>query len=293
MKKRLLTRASGDPDSLVALLRLRLGVDVQQAKTWIYSGAVYLGAARVTSDAPVRVGDRITVYVGDPASAVGVPTVVHQDDWIAVLDKPAGMASQSEKSRSSGALDAFAQRAFGERARMLHRLDKEASGLVLFSLDERALPLLQKALDAGEIDRRYVAVVDGDLRGEGTIRLRIARHPTDRRLRAALPENAPAGQAACSRFRALAHSRWQSRAVSAAELTLDTGRTHQLRVHLSAAGHAIVGDTAYGGPAYERMCLHAHALELPHPRDGQPLRLSSRVPDSFSAVVPGLTHPFT
>jgi 23S rRNA pseudouridine1911/1915/1917 synthase len=293
MKKRVLTRASGDPDSLVDLLTLRLGVDARQAKAWIYSGGVYVGGSRVTVEANVAVGDRITVYLGDPTSAAAVPTVVHQDKWIAVLDKPAGMPSQAEKSRSSGALDAFAQRAFGAGARMLHRLDKEASGLVLFSLDNRALPTLQAALEAGEIDRRYVAVVDGDLRGEGTIRLRIARHPTDRRLRSALPENAPAGEPACSRYRTLAHAAWEGRPLTAAELRLETGRTHQLRVHLSARGHAIVGDAAYGGPAYERMCLHAHALELSHPRDGQRLRLSAPIPESFGRLVPGLTHPFT
>jgi 23S rRNA pseudouridine1911/1915/1917 synthase len=293
MKKRVLTRASGDPESLVDLLTVRLGVDATQAQAWIYAGGVYIGGSRVTVEATVAVGDRITVYLADPESSAPIATVVHRDKWIAVLDKPAGMPSQAEKSRSSGALDAFAQRALGPTARMLHRLDKDASGLVLFSLDDRALPTLQAALEAGEIDRRYVAVVDGDLRGEGTIRLRIARHPSDRRLRAALPENAPAGEAACSRYRTLAHATWKDRPLTAAELRLETGRTHQLRVHLSARGHAIVGDMAYGGPAYERMCLHAYALELSHPRDGRRLRLSAAIPESFATLVPGLTHPFT
>jgi 23S rRNA pseudouridine1911/1915/1917 synthase len=293
MKKRVLTRASDDPASLVELLSRRLDVDAGHAEACIHAGGVYIGNSRVTIDADVAVGDRITVYLGDLGSAAAVPTVVHQDKWIAVLDKPPRMPSQAEKSRSSGTLEAFAQRAFGSSARMLHRLDKEASGLVLFSLDDRALPTLQAALQSGEIDRRYVAIVDGDLRGEGSIRLRIARHPTDRRLRAALPENAPAGESACSRFRTLAHATWQNRPVTATELTLETGRTHQLRVHLSARGHAILGDTAYGGPAYERMCLHAYVLELPHPRDGKRLRLSARLPESFGTLVPGLTHPFT
>jgi 23S rRNA pseudouridine1911/1915/1917 synthase len=293
MKKRVLTRASGDPDSLVELLAARLGVERRQAKAWIDAGSVYIGGTRVAAPSPVAVGARVTVFVVAPSVSATEPVVVHRDEWIAVLDKPAGMPSQGEVSHRAGALEAFARRHLGPGARMLHRLDKEASGLVLFALETRAQAPLQQALLAGEIDRRYVALVDGDLHGDGTIRLRIARHPSDRRLRAALPENAPAGESACSRYRSLARASWNGRPLTAVELTLETGRTHQLRVHLSARGHPIVGDTAYGGPPFERMCLHAHALELPHPRDGQRLRLSAPMPKSFAALVPSLTRPFT
>ena len=293
MKKRVLTRAAGDPESLVELIAVRLGVERRQAKAWIDAGSVYLGGTRVGAAAAVAVGDRVTVFVVPPPAPGTDPIVIHRDEWIAVLDKPAGMPSQGEVSQRAVALDAFAWRHLGPGARMLHRLDKEASGLVLFALEARAQAPLQRALAAGEIDRRYVALVDGELRGDGAIRLRIARHATDRRLRAALPENAPAGESACSRFRSLARATWKGRPLTAVELTLETGRTHQLRVHLSATGHPIVGDAAYGGPPFERMCLHAHALELPHPRDGTRLRLSAPMPKSFAALVPGLTRPFT
>ncbi|MDB4969137.1 MAG: rluA [Myxococcales bacterium] len=293
MNKRVLTRASGDPDSLVELLSARLGVDARQAKAWITAGSVYVGGKRIAAPCAVAIGDKLTVFIAAPAAPTSVPTIIHQDDWMAVLDKPPGMASQAEVRQRSAALDAFALRTFGPDARMLHRLDKEASGLVLFALVPRALAPLQAALESGAIDRRYVALVDGELRGEGTIRLRIARHPEDRRLRAALPENAPAGEVASSHYRSLAHATWKGRHLSALELTLETGRTHQLRVHLSAHGHPIVGDNAYRGPAFQRLCLHAHALEVPHPRDGDRLRLSAPLPESFATLVPGLTRPFT
>jgi 23S rRNA pseudouridine1911/1915/1917 synthase len=81
--------------------------------------------------------------------------------------------------------------------------------------------------------------------------------------------------------------------VTAVELWLETGRTHQIRVHLWSIEHTIVGDAAYGGPPFERMCLHAYALELRHPRDGRPIRVSAPVPDPFARLVPGLTSPFT
>src|SRR5437763_5855891 len=130
MKKRVLTRASGDPGSLVELLAARLGVERRQAKAWIDAGSVYIGGARVAAAASVAVGDRVTVFVAPPPAAGSDPIVIHRDEWIAVLDKPAGMPSQGEVSQRSGALEAFAQRLLGPGARMLHRLDKEASGLV-------------------------------------------------------------------------------------------------------------------------------------------------------------------
>src|SRR5256885_7418006 len=132
MKKRVLTRASGDPDSLVELLAARLGVERRQAKAWIDAGSVYIGGTRVAAPSPVAVGERVTVFVTAPPAAATEPVVVHRDEWIAVLDKPAGMPSQGEVSHQAGALEAFARRRLGAGARMLHRLDKEASGLVLF-----------------------------------------------------------------------------------------------------------------------------------------------------------------
>ena len=81
--------------------------------------------------------------------------------------------------------------------------------------------------------------------------------------------------------------------MTAVELQLETGRTHQIRVHLSSLGHPIVGDTAYGGSPFERLCLHAYALELSHPHHRRPLRVSSHVPETFAQLVPRLTRPFT
>jgi 23S rRNA pseudouridine1911/1915/1917 synthase len=293
MKKRVLTRAFGDPEPLDALLTIRCDVDADAARRWIGSGAVYVGTERVTESRRVPVGAKITVYLGGAQSTPPPLDVVHVDDWIAVVNKPAGMPSQAERSQRSGALDVLVQQAVGGAARLMHRLDKEASGLVLFALRERASASLQSALESGAIERRYLAIVDSELRGDGVIRHRIGRHARDRRLRAALPEHAPAGDAACTHYRSVGHAKWRGRPITAVELELETGRTHQLRVHLSAIGHAIVGDAAYGGPPFERLCLHAHALELPHPRDGRQLRLAAPLPEPLLQLVPGLTSPLT
>jgi 23S rRNA pseudouridine1911/1915/1917 synthase len=290
MKKRVLTRAIGDPEALIDLLAARLSLSTAAVHDLVDSGAVYVGRERAAGPCSVAVGDKIVVHT-DGAAPPSPIVFVHRDDWIAVVDKPAGMPSQAEPSQRSGALDVQVQRLVGGAARLMHRLDKEASGLVLFAL--RAYAPLQQALTDGAIDRRYLAIVDGELRGEGTIRLRIARHATDRRLRAPLPEHAPAGEPACSHYRVLAHATSGERSFTAVELRLETGRTHQLRVHLSGIGHPIVGDRSYGGSTYERMCLHAYALELPHPRDGHPLRLHAPLPEPLLRRVPGLTSPFT
>jgi RluA family pseudouridine synthase len=237
-------------------------------------------------EATVGVGSKIVVYFGEPVAEQPI-VVAYRDSWLAVLDKPAGVASQAERGDAAHALDAYARRLLGPDARLMHRLDKEASGLVLFAVSPEARAPLHAALTAGRVDRRYLAIVAGVLDGSGKIALRIARHPHDARRRVALPENAPGGEAAASHFRALACAN----GMTATELTLETGRTHQLRVHLAALGHPIVGDRAYGGPPCERLLLHAHRLTLPHPDDSHTVAVQSPLPQLFTTCLPGLTTP--
>jgi 23S rRNA pseudouridine1911/1915/1917 synthase len=292
MAKRVLTRAPDDPASLVELLAARLSVEPAAARARIAAGSVYVAGRRAGESTPVAVGAKVTVYLTVAAPPPPL-RVAYEDDWLVVVDKAAGVPCQAERSQQAAALDAQVQRAFGSATRMMHRLDKEASGLVLFARQGRACAPLQAALAAGAVERRYLAIVDGDLAGAGVIRLRIGRHPHDRRLRAALPESAPAGEPACSHHRALARGRLGERTITAVELQLETGRTHQLRVHLSGIGHPLVGDEAYGGPPFECLCLHAHALALPHPRDAHAVVVRSPCPEPLERLVPGLTTAFT
>ncbi|MCU1282245.1 MAG: ribosomal large subunit pseudouridine synthase [bacterium] len=294
MKKRVLRRASDDPALLCDLLVARLALTFEAALEIVDHGGVYIDGKRVTARRyKVAVGEQVTVHLM-PATPVAPPIVVlHRDEDLAIVEKPAGLPSQAETGQRTYCLDAMATRDLGPEARLMHRLDKEASGLVLVALQASAYAPLQRAMAAHEIDRRYIAVVDGELRGEGTIRKRIGRHVRDQRLRTSLPEDAPAGEAACTHYRTLAHGALDGRALTAVELRLETGRTHQIRVHLWSIEHAIVGDAAYGGPPFERMCLHAYVLEVRHPRHGRLVRVSAHLPDSFAQLVPGLTRPFT
>jgi 23S rRNA pseudouridine1911/1915/1917 synthase len=295
MKKRVFRRASDDPGLLCELVAARLGLSFEAALDLVDHGSVYLDGERVTAPRhKVTIGEKLTVYLPAAVPPKAPPIViVYRDEDLAIVDKPTGLPSQAEVGQRTYCLDAMATRDLGPGARLMHRLDKEASGLVVVALQESAYAPLHKAMTEHEIDRRYVAIVDGELRGEGTIRKRIGRHSRDQRLRAPFPEGSPTGETACTRYRVLAHGLLNGREVTAVELRLETGRTHQIRVHLWSIEHTIVGDEAYGGAAFERMCLHAYALELPHPRDGRTIRASAKMPDSFAELVPGLTRPFT
>jgi RluA family pseudouridine synthase len=266
MNKRVFTVAVGDPPTLAAVVAARVGpVEVK-------AGGVHVDGRRcLEGQLAVRPGMRVVVYVDERAPLE--PRVVFEDEWLLVVDKPAHMPSQATPAEIAGTLDNWAQTRH-RQARLVHRLDREASGLLIISKRPEARTLLQAALESGLIERRYRALVKGKLTGEGEIRLRIARDPADPRKRRALPENDPNGQPACSRYRALR----QIDGATLVELQLETGRTHQLRVHLSALGHPIVGDRLYGGPLAERLMLHAEHLTLPHPSDGKVVSLSAPAP---------------
>jgi RluA family pseudouridine synthase len=279
-RKKLLTVAAGDPPVLDAFLAARLSLSSAASAALIARGSVQVDGRRcLDGTRSLAVGARVTAHLTADAPAGPSLPIVYQDDWLLVVDKPAGVPSQPTRAESATALDARIQAQHPD-ARMMHRLDRDASGLVLFARSPEARAPLQRALEAGEIARAYTAVVAGLLEGAGAIDLRIARDPTDERRRVAHPAASSAGQAALSRWRAV-----QKGATSTlVELELDTGRTHQLRVHLQAVGHPILGDRLYGGPPADRLHLHATRLTLPHPRDRRPLELTSPPPFPVDAL---------
>ncbi len=290
MSKRLFTAALGDPPALAALVAARLALPLEDAEARVTRGSVYVDGRRTTDPrASIALGSRVTVFDSPhPIAAPPPVAVVFRDDWLLILEKPPGLPSQATRADSADALDALA-RAIAPAARPMHRLDRDASGLVLFAARASACAPLQSALTEGRIDRRYLAIVAGRLGavGEtGQTDLRIGRHPHDARLRVAHAATSTAGQPARSRYCVLGHGD----ETTAVALELETGRTHQLRVHLSAIGHPIVGDRHYGGPPAARLCLHAHRLTLPHPRDGRSLTVTSPPPPELLALAPSLTN---
>jgi 23S rRNA pseudouridine1911/1915/1917 synthase len=208
-------------------------------------------------------------------------SVVYEDEALAVIDKPSGMVVHPAPGHPTGTLaDGLKQRGTTwsllggtERAGIVHRLDRDTSGLLVVAKTEAAHRNLARQLSDRSLGRTYWALVHGGFREEtGTIDAPIARHPRDRR-RMAIVEG---GREAVTDFRVVE----RLAGATVLELSLRTGRTHQIRVHLASIGHPIIGDAVYGrpDPSLGRPALHAMRLRLVHPTDGSEPTFESPVP---------------
>ena len=252
-------------------------------------------AGRVTVDGrprakrhPLASGERVVAELEEveplPTRDTSAPhEVVYEDDSLLVVDKPAGVVVHPAPGHPSGTLvEALAGRAAGGaepwRPGIVHRLDRDTSGLMIVAKTERAHRALQEMLRAREIGREYLALVEGrpDAR-TGTIDAPIGR---DRRVRTSHSTSTDRPRAARTHFeleQALPRT-------TLLRVRLETGRTHQIRVHLAAIGHPVVGDSQYGGgPAGARLglarqFLHSANLRFAHPEGGEPLRCESKLP---------------
>ncbi|HEV7915229.1 MAG TPA: RluA family pseudouridine synthase [Albitalea sp.] len=200
--------------------------------------------------------------------------ILFADDSLIVVDKPAGLLSVPGRGDDKGDCVATRVQALHPDARVVHRLDMATSGLMLMARGAAAQRLLGIAFARREVHKRYVAVVQGRLaadRGEIDLPL-LADWPNRPRQKV----DTVAGKASLTRYRVLADG--GPAGTSRLELEPITGRSHQLRVHLLAIGHPIVGDALYGPGGGDRLLLHACELALLHPASGAPLRLHSEPP---------------
>jgi len=285
--KRLLTVAVGDPAVLAELLSARLAIPVGVARRWIEAGAVEVNRRRAAAEVPMRAGDRVLVRPPEERAVELAPIgIVHSDDDVVIAAKPAGLLAQPSSSESRSA-ERQVQVRF-PTARLLHRLDRDASGLLLFTLRPAAHAAMQQALAHGEIERTYFAICAGRLEAPLEIRMRIARDPADARRRVALPEQAPGGKPSLTYVTPLAPAAGDP-AATCLTVEIETGRTHQIRVHLAALGHPLVGDRLYGGPPADRLLLHATRLRFRHPSTGETLVVGAPLPPAFAARWTGPT----
>ncbi len=292
MPRKLSTAAADAGRPLAEFLAERLDLDPTEAVALVRRGSVYVDRRR-EEDPTRRLGGhhKITVHMTAAAAApstgasaapdtVGTLVVVHRDAEVLVVDKPAGVPTQATRERSEGALDR-AVSAIDPGARLFHRIDRGASGLVLFTRTPAARRRFATLLDGGLLDRSYRAVAHGHLAAdEGVFDLPIGPDPSDRRRLAA-----GLGRPAETRYRVVRRSSAGGAPFTMLELELVTGRTHQIRVHLSHAGHPLVGDAGYGGapapsPAPARLYLHAARLAWP----GTDPVLST-VPPAFAELI--------
>jgi 23S rRNA pseudouridine1911/1915/1917 synthase len=213
--------------------------------------------------------------------------VVYEDADLMVIDKPVGLVVHPAPGHwrgtlMNGLLYARPDAARLPRAGIVHRLDKDTSGLMMVARSERAFERLTLAVAARSVHRRYVAVVHGETPVRFSIDAPIGRDPRDR-LRMAVVD-LQRGKAACTHVARLA----SAGGLSLLCCDLETGRTHQIRVHLSNRGFALVGDTLYGGHPLRgcvRQALHAWRLALDHPVSGRPLAFESPLPEDLAGLL--------
>lgn len=225
---------------------------------------------------PLTPGGRVTVFIAAaPPQPAGTSDlrIAMQDAEVMVIEKPPGLSTQPGR-RGGPSVTAL----LPPQVSLLHRLDTEASGLLLAARTPQAAAALQQAFDAGAVSRSYVAVVAGSPPDSGCVELRIgprAQSGPMSALRQCYPRGSAQGQPATTRFQVIARSRPPAAPQALLLVRIHSGRTHQIRVHLAALGSPLCGDPSYGGPAAARLLLHAAQLRFPHPRTGKPCQVLS------------------
>lgn len=286
----------------------QLALSRTQAARLIGTGAVTVNGAPGRAGRGLQRGDMIVVAFPATRQVRALRPhpidldVVYEDDVILVLDKPAGLVVHPAPGHWDDTLvNALQARGtklssiVAERPGIVHRLDRDTSGLMVLAKTEEAHRRLARALERRKVERIYAALVWGHLRGEREIDAPIARHPKDRKRMAVLAT----GRSARTR----AHTIAQLEACDVVRVTLETGRTHQIRVHLAHIGHPVVGDPVYGEggakrvsdqhrplareieAAAPRQVLHAAVLRFQHPATGQAMQFAAPWPEDLDACL--------
>ena len=305
------------------LVKLLKGVPKAHVYRVIRSGEVRVNKGRADADTRLELGDEVRVPPVRTAERPDAPAaparefaVVHEDDFLLAISKPAGVAVHGGSGVSSGVIEQLRRaRPTAKFLELVHRLDKETSGLLLIAKKRSALVALQDQLRARETGKTYAALVIGAwpasrkvidvalhkfLTGDGERRVQavaavLRQAQDDRGLRQA--------QATGRRSITLVRVARALPGYSLLDVTIKTGRTHQIRVHLTHEGHAIVGDDKYGdfalnkafargdavpGCRFDRMFLHARRLRFTHPASGEVLELEAPLPAECEALIQAL-----
>lgn len=285
-------------DRVDALLARNIsGLTRSAVQRLIDEGAVQLGGRPVKKNYKCSAGDEFEVLLPEPEEtelvAQDIPLdVVFEDEDVIVVNKPRGMVVHPAPGHPDGTLvnallwhcgDSLSGIGGEKRPGIVHRIDKDTSGLIIAAKNDFAHQYLAAQLADHTLCREYEAVVRGGFRDDsGTVDAPIGRHPTDRKRMAVTQKNS---KPAVTHYEVLARYKGYTHILC----RLETGRTHQIRVHMASIGHPLLGDGLYGAPCPEKrlegQCLHARRLKFIHPRSEALVTLEAPLPAYFTEVL--------
>ncbi len=284
------------------LARTAEGLTRSAAQKLLEEGYVNLNGKKGKKNDKLNIGDEISYELPEAKPVDIAPRdipleIVYEDSDVLVINKPKGLvvhpaAGHQEDTLVNGLLFSRADQLSGIngelRPGIVHRIDKDTSGLLAVAKNDLAHTVLASQLKDHSMARTYEAIVCGNLKEDsGTVNAPIGRHPTDRKKMCVTERNSKEAVThweVVARYRGYTHIRCR----------LETGRTHQIRVHMAHIGHPILGDTVYGRKKPElgqdSQCLHAGVLCFSHPRDGRPVVVMAQLPEYFKEVLKKLTR---
>ncbi|MCL2658391.1 MAG: RluA family pseudouridine synthase [Betaproteobacteria bacterium] len=280
------------------LIRICKGAPKSLIYRILRSGEVRVNRGRIDQTYRLQVGDEVRIpplRLAEPKAVAAIPArefpILFEDEGLLVIDKPAGVAVHGGSGVSFGVIEQLRrQRPQARFLELAHRLDRETSGILLIGKKRATLSRLHDALREGAVDKRYLALIKGRWPNPVQhIRLALTKYLTEEGERRVAVDK-DGGKAAHSIVRLI--RRWER--FSLVEVQIKTGRTHQIRVHLTHLGFPLTGDDKYGDFALnkalqkeglKRMFLHAASLALAHPGSGEPLTLNAPLPPELSAFV--------
>ena len=273
----------------------------------IEEGNVTVGGKTSSKNYRLRNGDKVEILLPEPepseAVAEDIPLdVVYEDSDLIVINKPVGMVVHPAAGNANGTLvNALLYHCKGSlsgiggviRPGIVHRIDKDTSGLLVAAKNDETHLALSELLKGHRINRIYTAIAVGNFREDaGTVNAPIGRHPVDRKRMAVIKNPDLKSREAVTHWSVLARGEADGNAFTLLRCELETGRTHQIRVHMSSLGHPLLGDCVYGGggtkfEAHHRasitgQCLHAGELIFTHPRTGEQMHLKAPMPPEMA-----------
>ena len=272
----------------------------------IEEGQVTLGGKPANKKDKVKAGDEVTVSLPEPEPDEAIPQdipldIVYEDEDILVVNKPCGMVVHPAAGNPDGTLvnailyhcgDSLSGIGGVIRPGIVHRIDKDTSGLLVVAKNDAAHLALSEQLKVHRVRRVYHAIAIGNLREDtGTVDAPIGRHPTDRKKMAVLRGADAHSRDAVTHYRVLE----RFAGMCHVECKLETGRTHQIRVHMASLGHPLLGDPVYGGANHRfceshpalihGQCLHAAELSLIHPTSGEEMHFEAPLPEDMERIL--------